>query len=57
MEVEAQPQQPFDQSLLSGEESEDDEQEEAIDLPATPWHPKPLGVSADIVAEYKSTSV
>ncbi|KAL7398892.1 hypothetical protein ABVT39_016693 [Epinephelus coioides] len=44
VEVEAQPQQPFDQSLLSGEESEDDEQEEAIDLPATPWHPKPLGL-------------
>ncbi|XP_034733892.1 ataxin-7-like protein 2b isoform X1 [Etheostoma cragini] len=41
VEVQAQPQYPFNQSLLSGEES-DYEQEEATDLPATPWHPKPL---------------
>ncbi|XP_031142739.1 ataxin-7-like protein 2b isoform X1 [Sander lucioperca] len=42
VEVQAQPQYPFNPSLLSGEESEDYEQEEATDLPATPWHPKPL---------------
>ncbi|XP_074501128.1 ataxin-7-like protein 2b [Sebastes fasciatus] len=44
VEVEANPQHPFNESRLSGEESEDDEQEEATDLPATPWHPKPLGL-------------
>ncbi|XP_054465557.1 ataxin-7-like protein 2b isoform X2 [Anoplopoma fimbria] len=44
LEVEAQPQLPFNKSLFSGEESEDDEQEKALDLPATPWHPKPLGL-------------
>ncbi|XP_076598280.1 ataxin-7-like protein 2b [Chaetodon auriga] len=44
VDVEVQPPYPFNQSLLSSEESEDDEQEEATDLPATPWHPKPLGV-------------
>ncbi|XP_019114778.2 ataxin-7-like protein 2b isoform X2 [Larimichthys crocea] len=44
VEVEVQPPYPFNQSLLSSEESEDDEQEEATDLPATPWHPKPLGL-------------
>ncbi|XP_040009992.1 ataxin-7-like protein 2b [Xiphias gladius] len=40
--VQVQPPYPFNQSLLSSEESEDDEQEEAPDLPASPWHPKPL---------------
>ncbi|KAM9350952.1 ataxin-7-like protein 2b [Symphorus nematophorus] len=44
VEVEVQPPYPFNQSLLSSEESEDEEQEEATDLPATPWHPKPLGL-------------
>ncbi|XP_075951331.1 ataxin-7-like protein 2b isoform X2 [Anarhichas minor] len=44
VEVEAQPQIPFNRSLFPGEESEDNEQEEALDLPATPWHPKPLGL-------------
>ncbi|XP_056278969.1 ataxin-7-like protein 2b isoform X1 [Pseudoliparis swirei] len=43
-EVEAQPQILFNKSLFSGEESEDDEQAEDIDLSATPWHPKPLGL-------------
>ncbi|XP_040914534.1 ataxin-7-like protein 2b [Toxotes jaculatrix] len=44
VEVEVQPPYPFNQSLMSSEESEDDEQEEATDLPASPWHPKPLGL-------------
>ncbi|XP_056131209.1 ataxin-7-like protein 2b, partial [Lampris incognitus] len=44
VEVEVQPPYPFNQSLLSSEESEDEEQVEARDLPATPWHPKPLGL-------------
>ncbi|XP_029291871.1 ataxin-7-like protein 2b isoform X2 [Cottoperca gobio] len=44
VEVEVQPQYAFNQSPLSAEESEDDEQEEATDLPATPCHPKPLGL-------------
>ncbi|XP_035511903.1 ataxin-7-like protein 2b isoform X1 [Morone saxatilis] len=45
VEVKVQPPYPFNQSLLSSEESEDDdEQEEATDLPATPRHPKPLGL-------------
>ncbi|XP_034394166.1 ataxin-7-like protein 2b isoform X2 [Cyclopterus lumpus] len=44
VEVEAQPQILFNKSLFSGEESEDIEQAEDIDLPATPWHPKPLGL-------------
>ncbi|KAI3357383.1 hypothetical protein L3Q82_015809 [Scortum barcoo] len=44
VEVEVQPPYPFNQSLLSSDESERDEQEEAIDLPATPCHPKPLGL-------------
>ncbi|XP_023283206.1 ataxin-7-like protein 2 [Seriola lalandi dorsalis] len=44
VEVEVQPPYPFNQSLLSSEESEDDEQEETTDLPASPWHPKPLGL-------------
>ncbi|TNN82923.1 Ataxin-7 [Liparis tanakae] len=43
-EVEAQPQILFNKSLFSGEESEEDEQAEDIDLSATPWHPKPLGL-------------
>lgn len=47
VEVEVQPPYPFNQSLLSGEESEDDDQEEATHLPASPWHPKPLGVSGE----------
>lgn len=53
MEVEVQPPYPFNQSLVSSEESEDDEQEEDIDLPAASWHPKPLGVSAET---YRSTA-
>ncbi|XP_044065556.1 ataxin-7-like protein 2b isoform X2 [Siniperca chuatsi] len=44
VEVELQPPYPFNQSLLSSDESEDGVQEEATDLPATPWHPKPLGL-------------
>ncbi|XP_029912339.1 ataxin-7-like protein 2b isoform X2 [Myripristis murdjan] len=44
VDVEVQPPYPFNQSLLSSEESEGEEQEEARDLPATPWHPKPLGL-------------
>ncbi|XP_071332106.1 ataxin-7-like protein 2b isoform X1 [Trachinotus anak] len=44
VEVEVQPPYPFNQNLLSSEESEDDEQEKATDLPASPWHPKPLGL-------------
>lgn len=47
VEVEVQPPYPFNQSLLSSEESGEDEQEEATGLPVTPWHPKPLGVSAE----------
>lgn len=57
VEVEAQPQIPFNRSLFPGEESEDNEQEEALDLPATPWHPKPLGVSAEIVLQCRSSLV
>ncbi|XP_045912356.1 ataxin-7-like protein 2b isoform X2 [Micropterus dolomieu] len=44
VEAEVQPPYPFNQSLLSSDESEDGEQEGASDLPATPWHPKPLGL-------------
>uniref|UniRef100_UPI0037E9785A ataxin-7-like protein 2b n=1 Tax=Semicossyphus pulcher TaxID=241346 RepID=UPI0037E9785A len=44
VEVEVQPPYPFNQTLLSSDEDEDDKQEEATDLPATPWHPKPLGL-------------
>ncbi|XP_058497805.1 ataxin-7-like protein 2b [Solea solea] len=44
VKVEIQPPYPFNQSLLSSEESENDEQEETTDLPTSPWHPKPLGV-------------
>ncbi|XP_037334701.2 ataxin-7-like protein 2b isoform X1 [Pungitius pungitius] len=43
-EVEAQPQIPFSRSMVSGEESDDGRQQEAVDLSATPWHPKPLGL-------------
>ncbi|XP_035499862.1 ataxin-7-like protein 2b isoform X2 [Scophthalmus maximus] len=43
-EVEVQPPYPFNQSLLSSKESEDDEQEEGAELPASAWHPKPLGL-------------
>lgn len=43
VEAEVQPPYPF---TLSGDDSEEDEQDEATDLPATPWHPKPLGVRA-----------
>ncbi|KAK5863463.1 hypothetical protein PBY51_000492 [Eleginops maclovinus] len=42
--LEAPPQRAFNQSQLSAEQSEDDEKEEATDLPATTWHPKPLGL-------------
>ncbi|XP_006785624.1 ataxin-7-like protein 2b [Neolamprologus brichardi] len=41
VEAEVQPPYPF---TLSGDDSEEDEQDEAADLPATPWHPKPLGL-------------
>uniref|UniRef100_A0A3P8TUI8 Ataxin 7-like 2b n=1 Tax=Amphiprion percula TaxID=161767 RepID=A0A3P8TUI8_AMPPE len=44
VEVEIQPPYPFNQSLLSSEDSEEEAQEEATELPATPWHPKPLGL-------------
>ncbi|CAK6951330.1 ataxin-7-like protein 2b isoform X1 [Scomber scombrus] len=44
VKVEVQHPFPFNQNLLSSEDNEDDEQDEAIDLPATPWHPKPLGL-------------
>ncbi|XP_030277752.1 ataxin-7-like protein 2b isoform X1 [Sparus aurata] len=44
VEVEVQPPYPFNQTLVSSEDSENDEQEEASDLPAAPWHPKPLGL-------------
>lgn len=47
VEVDIQPPYPFNQSLLSSEESEEGEQVEDTDLPAASWHPKPLGVSAD----------
>lgn len=43
VEVEVQPPYPFNQSLFSSEESEE-EQEEAAELPATSWHPRPLGL-------------
>ncbi|XP_068453944.1 ataxin-7-like protein 2b isoform X2 [Clinocottus analis] len=42
--IKVEPQILFNKSLFSGEESEDNEQAEAIDLSATPWHPKPLGL-------------
>ncbi|XP_061643670.1 ataxin-7-like protein 2 isoform X2 [Phyllopteryx taeniolatus] len=42
--VEVQTPYPFNQGLLSSEENEDNEGEDAIDLPATSWHPKPLGL-------------
>ncbi|XP_034445877.1 ataxin-7-like protein 2b [Hippoglossus hippoglossus] len=42
--VEVEPPYALNQSLLSSEGSEDDEQEEATDLPASPCHPKPLGL-------------
>lgn len=51
--MQVQPPYPFNQSLLSSEESEDDEQEEAPDLPASPWHPKPLRVSGET---YRTTA-
>ncbi|XP_061759573.1 ataxin-7-like protein 2b isoform X2 [Nerophis ophidion] len=44
VKVEVQTPYPFNQHLLSGEESDDDEQEAATDLPATSWHPKPLSL-------------
>ncbi|XP_077438630.1 ataxin-7-like protein 2 isoform X2 [Vanacampus margaritifer] len=42
--VEVQTLYPFNQNLLSSEENEGDELEDAADLSATPWHPKPLGL-------------
>ncbi|XP_016891265.1 ataxin-7-like protein 2b isoform X2 [Cynoglossus semilaevis] len=42
--VEVKPPYPFNHSLLSSEESDADEQEENTDLPASTWHPKPLGL-------------
>ena len=47
VEVEMQPPYALNQSLLSSEGSEDDEPEEATDLSASPYHPKPLGVSGE----------
>ncbi|XP_030589908.1 ataxin-7-like protein 2b isoform X2 [Archocentrus centrarchus] len=44
VEVEVQLPYPFNQNLPSSDDSEEDEQDEATDLPATPWHPKPLGL-------------
>lgn len=44
VEVELQPSGPSNKTLLSSDEDEAEDQEEATDLPATPWHPKPLGV-------------
>ncbi|XP_072223923.1 ataxin-7-like protein 2b [Leuresthes tenuis] len=45
VKVEVQPPYPFNQSSLSSEDSEVDEEEEgARDLPATPRHPRPLGL-------------
>ncbi|XP_034028138.1 ataxin-7-like protein 2b isoform X2 [Thalassophryne amazonica] len=44
VEMDVHPPYPFNQSLLSSEESEDEEEEDSADLPATPWHPKPLGL-------------
>lgn len=44
VEVEVQLPYPFNQSLLSGEEGEEDKGQEVTDLS---WHPKPLGVSAE----------
>ncbi|KAM3618012.1 uncharacterized protein V6R79_014068 [Siganus canaliculatus] len=44
VEVEVEPPYPFNQSLLSSEESENDEIEEDADPPAAPWHPKPLAL-------------
>lgn len=49
MEVEVQPPYPFNQSLLSSEESDPDEPEEARDLPASPWHPRPHGVRIQLI--------
>lgn len=54
VELDVQPPYPFNQSLPSSGDSEEEEQEGAkedeeegnSDIPATPWHPKPLGVSA-----------
>ncbi|XP_074538622.1 ataxin-7-like protein 2b isoform X2 [Halichoeres trimaculatus] len=43
-EVEIQPSYALNQTMLSSDEDEADTQEEATDLPATPWHPKPLGL-------------
>lgn len=53
VEVKVQPPYPFNQSLVSSEESEDDEQEEGAYQPAASWHPKPLGVSE---GTYRSTA-
>lgn len=53
VEVEVQPPYPFNQSLPSSGDSEEEEggakEEEGGNgnIPASPWHPKPLGVSAD----------
>lgn len=44
VEVEVQLPYPFNQSLLSCGEGEDDNEHEVPDLS---WHPKPLGVSAE----------
>lgn len=44
VEVEVQLPYPFNQSLLSSEEGEEDKGQEVTDLS---WHPKPLGVSAE----------
>ena len=45
--MEVQPPYPFNQSLPSSEGSDSEDQVDAgEDLPATPWHPRPMGVSA-----------
>ncbi|XP_028266065.1 ataxin-7-like protein 2b [Parambassis ranga] len=44
VEVKVHPPYPFNQSLLSSDDGEEDEQDEAANLPATSWHPKPLGL-------------
>ncbi|CAL8368353.1 unnamed protein product [Lota lota] len=70
VEVEIQPPYPFNQSLPSSGESEEEEEEgvereekedvqeeeENGDIPATPWHPKPLGVPAGLQSRHPATT-
>ncbi|XP_060913086.1 ataxin-7-like protein 2b isoform X1 [Labrus mixtus] len=46
MKVDVHPPYPFNQTLLSSDDDDDEDakREESTDLPATPWHPKPLGL-------------